>query len=151
VSPLSLTDCRSADSFRLSKDTAQACLNKGKPCKVVQVKAGQTLEQVAALYGTTTWQIWNDNFFMESAVDGKVSVRPHDVLAVRPSPGLEKLRWRWTDKAGLARRRCTSAVCWTWAGSGEGNCMCCMTAHAVGRLQCKTVGSAATFGSTRRI
>jgi hypothetical protein len=32
-----------------------------------------------------------------------VTLRPHDVLAVRPSPGAELLRWQWKDKTGAAQ------------------------------------------------
>jgi hypothetical protein len=71
------------------------------PCKAHTVTAGQTLERIAALHGTTTWQILLDNTLLAAVgPTGMVPLRPYDVLAVRPSPGAEALRWQWTRKEG---------------------------------------------------
>jgi hypothetical protein len=64
------------------------------PCEPHVVSSEQTMEQIAALHGTTTWQIYNDNSLLASDA-GMVPLRPNDVLAVRPSLGREVLRWQW--------------------------------------------------------
>jgi hypothetical protein len=94
-----------AVSFSL-KPSSAVCNGKPSPCIAHTVTAGQTLEQVAALHGTTTWQLRNDNLLLESGVDSKVPLRTNDVLAARPSPGPELLRWQWTNKEGAAMSRC---------------------------------------------
>jgi hypothetical protein len=91
-----------ADSAFSLDSPANVCNNLGT-CKAHSVTSGQTLEQIAALHGTTTWQILLDNPLL-SAVDtpnGVVPLRRYDVLAVRPSRGTEELRWQWTRKEGV--------------------------------------------------
>jgi hypothetical protein len=61
------------------------------------------VEQIASIHGTTTWQILLDNPLLAAvapATTGMVPLRPYDVLAVRPFPGAEGLKWQWTRKEG---------------------------------------------------
>jgi hypothetical protein len=92
-----------ADSFGLTSP-ARVCDNQPRPCIAYRVQSGNTLEQIAALHGTTTWRIRQDNRLLQSGVDKVVLPRLNDVLAVRPSPGREALRWQWTqwtNKTGM--------------------------------------------------
>jgi hypothetical protein len=115
---LSLSGCCFSDSFFYvspEDPTSSPCSVFPTPCKVVRVVATQTLEHIAAIHGTTTWRIWKDNHYLHSDFDVKVLLRPNDVLVVRPSPGLEKLRWQWTNKAGTALVSMhLGSVCWGW-------------------------------------
>jgi hypothetical protein len=89
--------CIPAGSFSLRPPTFTACDGLASTCYAHTVVAGQTLEQIAALHGTTTWQILLDNNLLAAVgPTGMVPLRPYDVLAVRPSPGAEALRWQWT-------------------------------------------------------
>jgi hypothetical protein len=91
--------CCLADSFTTT--AARVCAGQRAPCVAHTVQPGQTLEHVAALHGTTTWQLRTNNALLESGVEtAQVALRHNDVLAVRPSPKPETLRWQWTDKAG---------------------------------------------------
>jgi hypothetical protein len=93
-----------ADSFSLGS-SAKVCSGLPGKCKAHTVTSGQTLERIASLHGTTTWQILLDNPLMKSVeATGMVPLRPYDVLAVRPSPGAEALRWQWT-RTGVDKSR----------------------------------------------
>jgi hypothetical protein len=88
------------DSFNLVRPD-KVCDALSSPCNAHTVESGQTLEQIASLHGTTTWQILLDNPLMAAVgPDGMAPLRPYDVLAVRPSPGAEALRWQWTQQEG---------------------------------------------------
>jgi hypothetical protein len=94
------------DSFRLESPSL-ACAGLTGPCRAHVVTPRQTLEQVAALHGTTTWQIYRDNSLLASTdPSGMVALRPQDVLAVRPSLGAERLRWQWSNRAGAVLPCC---------------------------------------------
>jgi hypothetical protein len=95
---IALIQLRLSDSFSLGSWT-KVCDTQLKPCKAHMVISGQTLERIASLHGTTTWQILQDNPLLAAVGrTGMVPLRPYDVLAVRPSPGAEVLRWQWTTK-----------------------------------------------------
>jgi hypothetical protein len=91
-----------SDSFGLASPAATAvCSGMAAGCIGHTVTAGQTLEQIAATYGTTVSQLAdaNDPLSPRSNSSMWVALHPNDVLAVLPAPG-EETRWLWNKTAG---------------------------------------------------
>jgi hypothetical protein len=90
-----------SDSFGLaSPATTSVCSGKAAGCIGHEVTADQTLEHVAANYGTTISKLAAENKKLKLwSGSGLVALHPNDVLAVLPAPG-EEMRWQWNKTAG---------------------------------------------------
>jgi hypothetical protein len=90
-----------SDTFGLAISANNSvCQGMAAACKVHTVTAGQTVEQIAATYGTTISMLVESNQGLAlKRGTGLVALHPYDVLAVLPAPR-EEMRWLWDKTSG---------------------------------------------------